>query len=197
MTTDVSVFENAMKTQDLTAPMRIARTLEESKAITAVQQTDTSNAEAMAAIRAIRDDALKNTTLPNTMWNSVGGALGGMLPGDAIESYVNGQGNVGQAARNARETLNERISGAEESFVFRGPNREEKSQLDALKGQSDLLGKLEELSKLPGALDRMSALLEQGNKKVDDQTNVIKDAANANPNPPNTIRAQVAVGANQ
>jgi hypothetical protein len=66
-----------------------------------------------------------------------------------------------------------------------------------LKAQRDLLGKLEELAALPGALDRMSALLEQGNKKVEDQTAVIKDAAAANPNPPNAIRAQVAIGANQ
>jgi hypothetical protein len=190
ITTDVSVFENAIKTQDLTAPQKIARTLEESKAVTAVQQTDTSNAEAVAAIRAIRDDALKNTTLPNSTFNTIGS----YLESDYVENLVNGPENVRSVASSARERLTNRIEGAEDSFVFRKPNREEQSQIDALKSQRDLIDKIAELAKLPGALDRMSALLEQGNKKVDEQTVAIKDTAAANPNP-NAIRAQAAAGA--
>ena len=210
VTTDVSVFENAMKTQDLTAPQRIARTEEKSKAITAVQQTDTSNAEVIAGIRKIRDRALNETTLPSTI---VGRMSRTMFP-DSLNTMVDGPENVKAVARQAEQSLSVRISEAEESFIFRGPNKEEKSQIDSLKAQRGLIIGQGEMAAKPGALDRLSApiqadtvnALNAQNEVMKEQNLLLKTIAeNTKPNgkTPNTppdsrsIRAMAEQGANQ
>jgi len=146
-TMDVQVFEDALKTQDLTPQQKVARELQVSEALKARESIADPNLEIAQAIRQIRDNAINDTTLPQTLSGFYAKTLEktfkGML-GDRL-------GSPQSEAEVALRMIDERVFYATPNVG--GFTEEQKRQLELLDAQKAVISRLASIGNLSQNLE--------------------------------------------
>ncbi len=141
ITTDISVFEKALQSQDITPQQQIARDMQLSQALQNVDSVADPQLEFARAIKEIRINAEANNTLPRSMFLATGRLFENIFRPIMPDSL----GSPQIEARYAIERLQEIISEAEPVGGFRRP--EDLRQADMLREQIKVIQRLEEQSR--------------------------------------------------
>ncbi|MFY7699180.1 MAG: hypothetical protein ACOVQH_02775 [Burkholderiaceae bacterium] len=198
--TDVSVFDAGLETMNLTPQQKLAFAMEKSDTGIAVKNFGDLETQTLGTVDEITQKALKAN--PNTgimallegfsdfAWNRIGFggdpsvASWGANPVQAVDKAIlslrDRQVDVGDWATGDPESM---------SKSARDKIRSLEVSIEALKQvKDDYLAK--SLEQIADAMKENNDLLRQGNNKVDNQTNVIKESGD--PSRAGAIRAQVA-----
>ena len=141
ITTDISVFEKALQTQDITPQQQIARDMQLSQALQNVESVADPQLEFARAIKEIRVNAEANNTLPRSMFL----ATSRLFETIASPILPDSLGTPQTEARFAIERLREIISEAEPVGGFR--RAEDQRQAEMIREQIKVIERLEQLSR--------------------------------------------------
>jgi hypothetical protein len=138
ITTDISVFNKALQSMDVTPQQQVARDMQLSTAMQNVEAMADPQAELAAAIKQIREDSERNTTLPLSF---------AKMMANAIESPFRSFVPLGTPQEEAKYTidrLNDLIIQTQPLMGQRSAN--DQRQVDMLKQQMEIVANLARLS---------------------------------------------------
>jgi hypothetical protein len=164
ITTDIGVFENALKTQDITPQQQIARDLGQSEALRNVESVADPRLEIARAIKDIRTEAERTSIL------SYGPFMATQKLFEAIASPIlpDALGSPRSEARYARERIEEMIDQSIPMFGSRPADQER--QVQQMREQLKVIERLEQLSQR----------LEQNTEEVRKNNNLLQQDVQTN-----------------
>jgi hypothetical protein len=199
ISTDVSVFDAGLETMNITPQQKLAYALEKSKTANAVKNFGDFETQTYGTVDDIIKESLKEN--PNTGLNA---ALEGFSNFAMTRIGFGGDPSVSSWAKTPLQAIDSGILTLKDrqadvsDWATGDPESMSKSARDkrsALQLSIDALEELKIYLKSSGEeqakfMKEQNDLLRQGNKKVDDQTNVFRESGD--PSRAGAIRAQVA-----